>query len=70
MNGQQAKRLRKRMGMNQKDFWARLSVGQSGGSRYESGRALAKPVQVLAAIAYGTQKQRAVALKKLGVNGA
>ena len=29
---------RKKEGLNQKDFWARYGVTQSGGSRYESGR--------------------------------
>ncbi len=38
---------RKSLGENQSDFWSRFGVTQSGGSRYESGRALPKPVAVL-----------------------
>lgn len=38
---------RKALGENQSAFWSRFGVTQSGGSRYESGRALPKPVAVL-----------------------
>ncbi len=38
---------RKKQGLNQTAFWASLGVTQSGGSRYESGRALPKPVALL-----------------------
>lgn len=38
---------RKARGENQSEFWSRFGVTQSGGSRYESGRALPKPVAVL-----------------------
>jgi transcriptional regulator with XRE-family HTH domain len=34
-------------GENQSEFWSRFGVTQSGGSRYESGRALPKAVAVL-----------------------
>lgn len=44
---------RKRAGLNQHDFWSRVGVTQSGGSRYESGRPMPKPVRMLLAIAYG-----------------
>ena len=30
--------IRKKLGLNQMDFWSRIGVTQSGGSRYESGR--------------------------------
>ena len=33
-----AREIRRKMGMNQQQFWAKLGVTQSGGSRYESGR--------------------------------
>ena len=54
---------RRKLGMNQSEFWRPLGVTQSGGSRYESGRALPKPVRTLLAIAYGTEAgaQKAVA---------
>ena len=38
---------RKKEGMNQKDFWKRYGVTQSGGSRYESGRNIPKPLAIL-----------------------
>lgn len=38
---------RKGKGLNQAGFWTRFGVTQSGGSRYESGRGLPKPVAIL-----------------------
>ena len=38
---------RKQMGLNQSEFWSRFGVTQSGGSRYESGREIAGPTQIL-----------------------
>ncbi|MDP1610664.1 MAG: helix-turn-helix domain-containing protein [Sulfuritalea sp.] len=38
---------RKKEGINQKDFWTRYGVTQSGGSRYESGRNIPKPLMIL-----------------------
>ena len=39
--------IRRRLRMNQQDFWSRIGVTQSGGSRYESGRNMPKPVREL-----------------------
>ncbi|HZR01571.1 MAG TPA: hypothetical protein VFA81_00150 [Burkholderiales bacterium] len=39
--------IRHKLGLNQQEFWGRIGVTQSGGSRYESGRAMPKPVQEL-----------------------
>jgi len=39
--------IRQRLGMNQEEFWTRIGVTQSGGSRYESGRAMPRPVREL-----------------------
>jgi transcriptional regulator with XRE-family HTH domain len=36
--------LRQRLGLNQQQFWSAVGVTQSGGSRYESGRSIPKPV--------------------------
>ncbi len=36
--------IRKKLGLNQQDFWSQIGVTQSGGSRYESGRRMPKPV--------------------------
>ena len=38
---------RTKEGLNQRDFWARYGVTQSGGSRYESGRNIPKPLLIL-----------------------
>jgi len=36
--------IRQKLGLNQQEFWGRIGVTQSGGSRYESGRAMPRPV--------------------------
>ena len=39
--------IRRKLGLNQQQFWSKLGVTQSGGSRYESGRNIPRPVQHL-----------------------
>lgn len=39
--------IRRRLRLNQQEFWSRIGVTQSGGSRYESGRTMPKPVREL-----------------------
>ena len=39
--------IRARLGLNQDEFWTQIGVTQSGGSRYESGRDMPKPVREL-----------------------
>ena len=39
--------IRRRLGLNQEEFWTKIGVTQSGGSRYESGRDMPKPVREL-----------------------
>jgi transcriptional regulator with XRE-family HTH domain len=39
--------IRRRLGLNQQEFWTKIGVTQSGGSRYESGRNMPKPVREL-----------------------
>jgi len=39
--------IRQKLGLNQQQFWSRLGVTQSGGSRYESGRNMPRPVRQL-----------------------
>jgi transcriptional regulator with XRE-family HTH domain len=39
--------IRRKLGMNQQQFWSRLGVTQSGGSRYESGRNMPRAVRQL-----------------------
>lgn len=39
--------IRHKLRLNQQEFWSRIGVTQSGGSRYESGRSMPKPVREL-----------------------
>lgn len=39
--------LRRTLSLNQSQFWSRIGVTQSGGSRYENGRPMPKPVREL-----------------------
>lgn len=49
-------RVRKRFRLNQADFWGRIAVTQSGGSRYENGRPMPRPVRKLLGIVYLNEK--------------
>lgn len=44
--------LRKRLNLNQSEFWSRINVTQSGGSRYESGRDAPDQVKELVRLHY------------------
>ena len=59
--------IRAKRAENQVEFWSRVSVSQSSGSRFESGMPMPRPVQTLFQIAYGTQRERNDALRSLGV---
>ena len=39
--------IRRKLGLNQSQFWSKIGVTQSGGSRYESGRNIPCSVQAL-----------------------
>lgn len=56
---------REKLGANQTEFWTRVGVTQSAGSRYESGRPLPKPLAAMLVIAYGTTRQARSAVNKL-----
>lgn len=58
-----ALKLRQNLGLKQGEFWNRIGVTQSGGSRYETGRRISKPVAILIELAYG--KKPLETLKKL-----
>lgn len=55
--------IRRKLRMNQQEFWSRIGVTQSGGSRYESGRAMPKPVRELLRLVHieGVELERAKA---------
>lgn len=55
MTGAVAVKMRQKAGMNQGEFWGVFGVTQSGGSRYESGRRIPKPVRMLLAGAWSTE---------------
>lgn len=42
------KTVRAKVRLNQTEFWGRIGVTQSGGSRYEEGRKVPKAVAILA----------------------
>ncbi|MTD32441.1 helix-turn-helix domain-containing protein [Paludibacterium denitrificans] len=50
--------IRNSLGLNQQQFWTRIGVTQSGGSRYENGRNIPKPVQALINAVYVHQIDR------------
>jgi hypothetical protein len=50
------RKLRARLGLNQSQFWGRIEVTQSGGSRYENGRPLPRPIRKLLGIVYLNEK--------------
>ena len=50
------RKLRTSLGLNQTEFWSRIEVTQSGGSRYENGRPMPGPVRKLLGIVYMKEK--------------
>ena len=69
ITGEAALAMRKKLHVNQSEFWSRVGIGQSAGSRYESGRNIPRPVQMLLRIAYGTKAQAAKQLEALRPSG-
>lgn len=55
----QIKALRKSLKLPQVEFWQRLGVTQSGGSRYETGRSVPLSTLMLLQIVYGTARESA-----------
>jgi transcriptional regulator with XRE-family HTH domain len=39
--------IRRKLGLNQSEFWGKIGVTHRGGSRYESGRNMPRPVREL-----------------------
>ena len=65
ITGESALAMRQKAGTNQSVFWSRVGIRQSAGSRYESGRNIPRPVQMLLRIAYGTKAQSAKQVEAL-----
>lgn len=59
------KTLRTKLRMNQTEFWSRIGVTQSGGSRYEGGRLAPEPTRIVVDLAYGTPAAAIAKLAKL-----
>jgi len=70
ITGEAALAMRKKLNINQSEFWSRVGIGQSAGSRYESGRNIPRPVQMLLRIAYGTAAQSAKQVEALRPSSA
>lgn len=68
ITGLQAKEMRSKTGQNQSQFWNPLGVTQSGSSRYESGRAIPRPTQLLLTLKVGSKKDRLAALEVCGID--
>jgi DNA-binding transcriptional regulator YiaG len=51
-NSNHPREIRRKRGLNQQQFWPLIGVTQSGGSRYESGRRMPKPVRELLRIVH------------------
>lgn len=63
ISAQAIRDYRREHGLTQTDFWTCIGVTQSGGSRYESGRAIPRPVQLLLQLAYGSPQEAAALLR-------
>lgn len=59
------KTLRTKLRMNQTEFWSRVGITQSGGSRYEGGRPAPEPTRIVVDLAYGTPSAAIAKLAKL-----
>lgn len=55
--GEKLRAQRKSLGINQQQFWRRIFVTQSAGSRYESGRSIPKPIQLLLRLTYAPARE-------------
>lgn len=65
ITGLEALAIRKKLSLNQSDFWTPFGVTQSGGSRYEGGRNAPEPTRIVVDLAYGTPAAAIAKLAKL-----
>ena len=61
--------IRRRLGMNQEQFWTQIGVTQSGGSRYESGREMPRPVKELLRLVHVEQIDLSQVKRAFDLNG-
>lgn len=67
--GAEVRELRRSLKINQSEFWAPFQTTQSGGSRYEFGRSIPDPVQVLLNLAFATDAKAAALFEELRTLG-
>lgn len=67
--GAEVRELRLNLQLNQSEFWTPFQTTQSGGSRYESGRDIPTPVQVLLNIAFNTDAKATAIFNELRAFG-
>lgn len=67
--GAEVRELRRKLQLNQSEFWAPFQTNQSCGSRYETGRDIPDPVQVLLNIAFNTDAKAAAIFDELRAFG-
>lgn len=68
-SGEALVRLRRRMQLNQSQFWRRFGCTQSGGSRYESGRRPPGPLRILLTLATADESDAQALLQALRAPG-
>ena len=62
--------LRRKMNLSQSEFWSRIGVTQSGGSRYETMRKVPKTTQAVIDLTYGPLNaavERLAAMRRITV---
>lgn len=59
--------LRKKLGLRQDEFWGNIGVTQSGGSRYESGRKMPEPTEILLKLYYQSPSLSRYRFSKNGI---
>ena len=67
-NGIEVRKMREKLGLNQSQFWNPIGVTQSGSSRYEAGRAIPRPTQLLLTLKIGSKKDRLAVLETCGID--
>lgn len=68
ISGAAVLKARKKLGLNQSQFWQPFGVTQSGGSRYETNRNIPAPVNRLLVLKTGTKAQKLAVLKATGID--
>ncbi|MEY4593537.1 MAG: hypothetical protein RIR18_2432 [Pseudomonadota bacterium] len=57
MTGKEVRLWRKSLGLNQSEFWGRVFVSQSRGSRHESGESMPRGVECLLRLIFCSEKE-------------